>query len=419
MQLLLMHRQDVHAGAPAAHPPASSNHHSMIKVERPSRPSVTAGMSETDWNFFIHEWRRYTRQTGVTDVVLRDELWSCMETELRQLAFSEGFTANTEDELLKQIKSLAVTILHPSVHVISLHQMSQQESETIKAFSARVKGTASNCNLTKTCIKLGCDQSVPYLEETCYHVVMSGLLDQDMREKVLAQAMLGTVKDLPTLLNYVTAEESARSKCGVHEITVGSVRKKSDYLKSKTKLCACCGHALHGDNNKDRAAQCKAFGKECSKCHKSNHFASQCKSAKVSAASAQQTGDSDQQSAVSSVNGFLCSMIASAYITSPNSATPLLKTIKEATLAPVTTLPLPHHIYNSEEGRWKQQSPPLAPVLTVSVTLDKAAYGQLSLNPPKLVKRAGAGHAGARRATTDSGAQLMVMNIAELHSPRN
>ena len=48
----------------------------------------------------MHEWGRYTRQTGVKNVVLLDELWSCMQTELRQLAFSEGFTANTEQELI-------------------------------------------------------------------------------------------------------------------------------------------------------------------------------------------------------------------------------------------------------------------------------------------------------------------------------
>ena len=419
MQLLLMHRQDKHANLPTVQAPASPNHQSTAKIERPSRPSVTAGMSETDWNFFIHEWGRYTRQTGITDTVLRDELWSCMETELRQLAFSEGFTANSEAELLTQIKSLAVTILHPSVHVISLHQMSQQESETVKSFSARVKGTATNCNLNKTCTKSGCNQSVPYLEETCYHVVMSGLSDQDLREKVLAQAMLGTVKDLPTLLNYVTAEESARAKSGVHENNqVNGIRRKSDYVRSKTKHCACCGQNLHGDNNKDRPTQCKAYGKECSKCQKMNHFASQCRSTKPVAASAQLAArDSDQQAtATSSVNGFLCRMIASARVTSPYSAAPLLQAIQEATLAPVTTLPLPHHIYNTQERKWKQQSPPPAPVLTVSVNLDKAAYGELGLNPPKLVKRAGAGHARARRATTDSGAQLTVINIAELHS---
>ena len=73
-------------------------------------------MNESEWNFFLHEWGRYSRQTGIKDDVLRDELWSCMETELRQLAFSEGFSAITENDLLQQIKNLAVTVLH-ATHV--------------------------------------------------------------------------------------------------------------------------------------------------------------------------------------------------------------------------------------------------------------------------------------------------------------
>ena len=102
-------------------------------------------MGESEWNFFLHEWGRYTRLTGISDATLRDELWSCMESDLRQLAFSEGFTANIEDKLLLKIKDLAVTVLHSSLHVVALHQMSQQEGESVKAFAARVKGTANNC----------------------------------------------------------------------------------------------------------------------------------------------------------------------------------------------------------------------------------------------------------------------------------
>ena len=39
-------------------------------------------MSESNWNFFLHEWKRYTRQTRIKDATLMDELWSCIETEL-------------------------------------------------------------------------------------------------------------------------------------------------------------------------------------------------------------------------------------------------------------------------------------------------------------------------------------------------
>ena len=78
---------------------------------RPTRPTVIAGMSESEWSFFLHEWARYTRLTGIRDEILRDELWSCMEDNLRQLAFSEGFVANTEPELIAKISSDHTTSL--------------------------------------------------------------------------------------------------------------------------------------------------------------------------------------------------------------------------------------------------------------------------------------------------------------------
>ena len=56
-----------------------------------------------------------------------------------------------------------------------------------------------------------------YVEETCYHVVPAGLQDQDLRDRALTQTMLGTIKDLPTLINFTTAEESARAKDSNYE----------------------------------------------------------------------------------------------------------------------------------------------------------------------------------------------------------
>ena len=108
-----------------------------------------------------------------------------MEDDLRQLAFSEGFSATTEDHLLRKIKDLAVTVLHPSVHAVTLHNTTQQDSETVEAFTARVKGTAGNFNLMKVCSKEGCTENVSCIEETVYHVVMWGICDKDLRGKVI------------------------------------------------------------------------------------------------------------------------------------------------------------------------------------------------------------------------------------------
>ena len=56
-----------------------------------------------------------------------------METELRQLAFSEGGEEQeqltTEDLMLAKIKSLAVTVLHASVHIVTHLYLSNSSSE--------------------------------------------------------------------------------------------------------------------------------------------------------------------------------------------------------------------------------------------------------------------------------------------------
>jgi len=56
--------------------------------------------------------------------------------------------------------------------------------------------------------------------------------------------MLNIVKDLPTLLNYVTAEESAHVKTGVPETpNISGVRHRTEPNKPKPRNCV---QALHG-----------------------------------------------------------------------------------------------------------------------------------------------------------------------------
>ena len=58
---------------------------------------------------------------------MRDKLWNNKDTERRQIVFLEGGEEQltTEEHMLDKIKRLAVTVLHPSVHIITLHGMKQ------------------------------------------------------------------------------------------------------------------------------------------------------------------------------------------------------------------------------------------------------------------------------------------------------
>ena len=200
--------------------------------------------------------------------------------------------------MLARIKSLAVTVQHAAVHTVSLHSAQQNQDESTKAFAARVRGIASNCNLSKKsgCV---CNIDVSYLEETVYHVVLAGLRDRDLQERCTAQALLQNITDLQSLVAYCTADESGRIGTSA---TVGSLRKSS-YKKdgpgrsgdqaagSRRRIgpttndnrCSYCGEAPH--TNQKRENSCKAFKATCNRCQKTGHFAKMCQgTAKTAAA---------------------------------------------------------------------------------------------------------------------------------------
>ena len=121
----------------------------------------------------------------------------------------KGGKANldTEEKMVMMIKALAVSVLHEAVHTVELHEARQLSSESAKAFAARVRGIATNCNLSKRC---ECLKEVTFIEETVYNVVLAGLYDRDMQERAISAAILKTIKDINSLVEFCSAEESSR-----------------------------------------------------------------------------------------------------------------------------------------------------------------------------------------------------------------
>ena len=69
---------------PGAGPPPGGQ---TAKVDKRSRPEATQEISEHDFQFFQSEWSLYKRATGIQGQTLVDELWSCMCSDLKKLAF--------------------------------------------------------------------------------------------------------------------------------------------------------------------------------------------------------------------------------------------------------------------------------------------------------------------------------------------
>ena len=285
-QQLALHTQSVHA-QPAG--PAQAN---VVKarVDKQSRPESKREMTEHEFAFFTSQWARYKRATAITGQLLIDELWATMGPDLQQLCFDQGGIDNLDSEalMMERIKSLAVTVQHKAVHTVQLHNAKQQPHESVKAFSARVRGLASNCGLKKKCSCVP-PSDVSYLEETVHSVVLAGLKDRDLQEKCTAQALLGNINDIQTLVAFCTAEESGRLGTSA---TISALRK-STYRKEKgsqeggttKQKCKWCGDKTHsGTSPEVRAKECAAYKQTCAKCNKPHHLAKVCRQPASSAA---------------------------------------------------------------------------------------------------------------------------------------
>ena len=299
---LMMRAMELHMGAEhSVNIATASSAHAAApsKVDKRPRPEASQDMSEHEFRFFESEWNLYKRATGIQGQTLVDELWSCMSSDLKKLAFDQGDVdaLNTEDLMMKRIKSLAVAVLHTAIHTVRLHEAAQIPEESCKAFAARVRGIASNCSLDKKC---ECGKDVSFLEETVYHVVLAGLRDRELQEACTTQALLGNVKNIVTLVEFCTAKESGQMSASG---TVGAI--KSAYKAGKFQQpsppptpthpsgpCSHCGAARgHSDGSRaTREKECKAYTVTCSKCGKKSHFAAQCKS-KAKAAAVEKEDD--------------------------------------------------------------------------------------------------------------------------------
>ena len=61
-----------------------------------------------------------------------------MTPDLKNIAFDQGAKINrdTEDKMMRRIKSLAVSVLHAAVHTVHLQEAEQLPEESTKTFAA-------------------------------------------------------------------------------------------------------------------------------------------------------------------------------------------------------------------------------------------------------------------------------------------
>ena len=119
MQLLLMHNESNHKQTVQTGEAGTQRQ----KAEKVCRPTFKMGSSEDDF-IFLCLFESYKRSCQLTDVAdIRDQLLACCEMDLRRdllRYLGTGLDAQSEAELLAEIKRIAVVTRSNLVNVVSL-----------------------------------------------------------------------------------------------------------------------------------------------------------------------------------------------------------------------------------------------------------------------------------------------------------
>lgn len=271
--------EDIHQSpATRAQPPRPSR----AKIER---PKIDANCTDNQWVLFCDAWDRYKQMSSLTsEAEIRNELRSSCSPKVNELLFNfsgpDILKEASEGDLMKMIKSVAVTVVHPEVYRQQFYALRQSDGESVTNFVSRLKAQAMLCAFK--CPSQECTTS--HSSDMVKSQLIAGIRNPSHQDKVLSEMEI--LKTLDQVTNRLLALESTEratthfrppfSPAPDNMITpIGHEKRKPSTPKrtTNTKTCAGCGKALHPKGR----TFCPAWGKTCNKCRKPNHFMNVCR----------------------------------------------------------------------------------------------------------------------------------------------
>ena len=271
------------------------------RAEKVPRPQIKLGVGQDEFSYFKDEWTSYKRSCGITDETeTRDQLRAACSEDLRRNLFNclgSKLKTLTEQHMMDEIQKLAVLAQNNLVKVVQLLALSQDREEPIRTYYARLKASASACELSIQCTAVACTEKVSYSDKMILHALVRGIADEEIRENVLAKTEeLG----LEETIKFIEAKEPGRrstvqlsprslANIGVNKITAYKRDQKSDVITKPMETpnagarCMFCSQTGHGyrSSRATRKSKCPAYGKLCTKCQREGHFSVVCQTRKL------------------------------------------------------------------------------------------------------------------------------------------
>ena len=197
--------------------------------------------------------------------------------------YGAGLTTQDEDTLISNVKKLVVRSRNKLASAVELLKLRQDADQTVESYLAKMRAVARQCDfkVTKPCShNPPVDVEIDYSENVILRQLLVGMHDEELQRDLLTKENL----TLPVAEKAIADMEAAKRSQEALQNKPAGVNSLSQYKKDKKEKgkddgkCGYCGQERHGEANKERKKQCKAFGKDCSKCGKADHFEKVCRS---------------------------------------------------------------------------------------------------------------------------------------------
>ena len=183
-----------------------------------------------------------------------------------------------EDMAFADIKALIVAQLQPHKRLVVAERtqfmaMLQSEGETVQEYVHRLRHGAKHCAFDK----LGAAGAHQSVEDELIQVrLIAGMWNAGHRLKMLEQ-MQSTSADVSLALSVQFAQQLEL----IRDFNGGTIAKEENLVahvdKNKGRTRAAVGECSYCGRKHARGS-CPAYGKQCKKCGKINHFAAMCRS---------------------------------------------------------------------------------------------------------------------------------------------
>ena len=127
-------------------------------------------------------------------------------------------TTQSEEEVLRAIKRLAIWEENIMVAWVALHDMRQDHNETIRSFGASILGQANVCQNNTACPS--CSTIIDFTDCILQDVLARGITDNEIQLNLLGNAKQDMTSE--EMLKFVESKESGkRSASHLHDYSKG------------------------------------------------------------------------------------------------------------------------------------------------------------------------------------------------------